>query len=80
MVDDNSMNLTVFKGLVRQTKMKVDTAEDGNTGLALAKDKKYDIIFRIPQEYEKLWNSLKEETQKYNYDGIIRLLDEEKNA
>ncbi len=45
MVDDNSMNLTVFKGLVRQTKMRVDTAEDGDTGLALAKDKKYDIIF-----------------------------------
>lgn len=44
-VDDNLMNLTVFKGLVKKTLMKVDTAEDGNSALALTKDKKYDIIF-----------------------------------
>ena len=44
-VDDNLMNLTVFKGLVKKTLIKVDTAEDGNRALALTKDKKYDIIF-----------------------------------
>ncbi len=44
-VDDNSMNLTVFKGLVKQTLMKVDTAEDGDTGLSLAADTTYDMIF-----------------------------------
>ena len=44
-VDDNLMNLTVFKGLVKKTLIKVDTAEDGNSALALTKDKKYDIIF-----------------------------------
>ncbi|MCR4656384.1 MAG: response regulator [Lachnospiraceae bacterium] len=44
-VDDNPMNLTVFKSLIKKTMMKVDTAEDGDTGLSLAHDEKYDIIF-----------------------------------
>ncbi len=44
-VDDNLMNLTVFKGLVKKTLIKVDTAEDGDTALALTKYTKYDIIF-----------------------------------
>ncbi|WP_051598588.1 hybrid sensor histidine kinase/response regulator [Selenomonas ruminantium] len=45
MVDDNPMNLTVFKSLIKQTKVQVDTANDGDEGLLLAQDKKYDIIF-----------------------------------
>jgi signal transduction histidine kinase/CheY-like chemotaxis protein/HPt (histidine-containing phosphotransfer) domain-containing protein len=45
MVDDNPMNLTVFKSLIKQTKVQVDTANDGDEGLLLAKEKKYDIIF-----------------------------------
>ena len=44
-VDDNPMNLVVFKGLVKQSMMMVDTAEDGDTGLSLAKDTKFDLIF-----------------------------------
>ncbi len=44
-VDDNYMNLVVFNGLVKQTLIKVDTAEDGDAGLALAQTTKYDIIF-----------------------------------
>ncbi|MBQ4233097.1 MAG: response regulator [Lachnospiraceae bacterium] len=44
-VDDNAMNLKVFVGLVKKTKVKVDTAESGDAGLSLMKDKKYDIIF-----------------------------------
>ncbi len=44
-VDDNPMNLTVFKGLVKRTLMKVDTAENGDAGLLLAQNTKYDIIF-----------------------------------
>ena len=45
MVDDNPMNLTVFKSLIKQTKVQVDTANDGDEGLLLAQEKKYDIIF-----------------------------------
>ncbi|MCR4818467.1 MAG: response regulator [Fretibacterium sp.] len=45
MVDDTPMNLTVFKSLLKQTKVQVDTAESANEGLALTRKKKYDIVF-----------------------------------
>ena len=45
MVDDNPMNLTVFKSLIKKTQVQVDTANDGDEGLLLAREKKYDIIF-----------------------------------
>ncbi|MBQ7479119.1 MAG: response regulator [Selenomonadaceae bacterium] len=45
MVDDNAMNLLVFKSLLKQTQVKIDTANDGYEGLSLARKKKYDIIF-----------------------------------
>ena len=45
MVDDNEMNLMVFKNLLKQTKMKIDTAINGEEGLLLTQDNKYDIIF-----------------------------------
>ena len=44
-IDDNPMNLVVFKSLLKRTLVKVDTANDGDEGLTLAYDKKYDIIF-----------------------------------
>ncbi len=44
-VDDNQMNLTVFKGLLKKTGVNIDTATSGDEGLALLKEKKYDIIF-----------------------------------
>ena len=44
-VDDNPMNLMVFKSLLKQTRVKVDTANDGEEGLLLTQDKKYDLIF-----------------------------------
>ena len=45
MVDDNEINLMVFKNLLKQTKMKIDTAINGEEGLLLTQDNKYDIIF-----------------------------------
>ncbi len=45
MVDDNSTNLLVFRGLVKQTLIKVDTAESGDEALSMCGDEKYDIIF-----------------------------------
>ncbi len=44
-VDDIPMNLNVFESLLKQTKVKIDTAGSGDEGLALAYNKKYDIIF-----------------------------------
>ncbi|MCR4818466.1 MAG: response regulator [Fretibacterium sp.] len=43
-VDDTPMNLTVFMGLLKSTKMQIDTAESGGEGLALSRSRKYDII------------------------------------
>ncbi len=45
MVDDTPMNLTVFKSLLKQTKVQVDTAESGAEGLHMMRKKKYDIVF-----------------------------------
>lgn len=44
-VDDNSMNLVVFKSLIKQTLIVADTADSGDQGLELMREKKYDIIF-----------------------------------
>ncbi len=45
MVDDNSMNLMVFKNLLKQTQIKIDTAISGDEGLRLTQSNKYDVIF-----------------------------------
>ena len=45
MVDDTTMNLTVFKNLLKLTGIRIDTASSGDAGLALARENKYDIIF-----------------------------------
>ena len=44
-IDDNEMNLMVFKNLLKQTKIKIDTAINGDEGLVLTRKNKYDIIF-----------------------------------
>ena len=44
-VDDTPMNLVVFRSLLKQTGVKIDTANSGAEGLSLAYDKKYDMIF-----------------------------------
>ena len=44
-VDDNAMNLMVFKSLLKRTKVKIEMAESGKEALTLAYDKKYDMIF-----------------------------------
>lgn len=44
-VDDVKMNLIVFKKLIKNTKVNVDTAISGAECLEMIKDKKYDLIF-----------------------------------
>ena len=44
-VDDNPMNLVVFKNLIKQTLVRIDTAEDGDAALDMLREKKYDLVF-----------------------------------
>lgn len=44
-VDDNFMNLSVAKGLLKKTKLQIDTASSGVACLELTRNKKYDLIF-----------------------------------
>lgn len=44
-VDDTEMNLVVIKSLLKQTKIKIDTATRGQECLNIVAQKKYDIIF-----------------------------------
>ena len=43
-VDDNAMNLTLMKALLKRTQMEVDTVSSGKECLQLARQKKYHII------------------------------------
>lgn len=44
-IDDNPMNLRVLKNLLKETRVQMDAATDGNSGLAMTRKKKYHIIF-----------------------------------
>lgn len=44
-VDDNKMNRMVFKGLIKQTKIQVDEAENGLECLGILEKQSYDLIF-----------------------------------
>lgn len=44
-VDDNAMNRKVFCNLLKETKIKVDEANNGEKCLQLVKENKYDLIF-----------------------------------
>ncbi len=44
-VDDTPMNLVVFKSLLKQTGIKIDTADSGDESILLATGRKYDMIF-----------------------------------
>ncbi len=72
-VDDTVMNLTVIKGLLKQTKVQIDTADSGYECLNLVTKKRYDIIFldhRMPgidgietlQRMKKLADNLNKNT------------------
>ncbi|MBD5520163.1 MAG: response regulator [Lachnospiraceae bacterium] len=43
--DDNAMNLDMFKGLLKQTRMHIDTAVNGEEALKLLEKNKYHLIF-----------------------------------
>ncbi len=43
-VDDTPLNLTVIKGLLKASRIQIDTAPDGEAGLELAKSTPYNVI------------------------------------
>ena len=44
-VDDTPMNLTVIRGLLKRTRIQIDTAGSGREALAMAARGRYDVIF-----------------------------------
>jgi len=44
-VDDNEMNLSVFKNLLKETKLQIDTAGSGEAAIKKCAEIKYDLIF-----------------------------------
>ena len=44
-VDDNALNIKVFVGLLKRTKVQIDTALSGKEAVELGMHKKYDVIF-----------------------------------
>ncbi len=44
-VDDVQMNIDVFKGLLKRTKMQIDSTTSGQRALDLIRENRYDIIF-----------------------------------
>ena len=45
LADDVSMNLKVFAGLLKETKIQIDTAVNGEEALKLIESRHYDVIF-----------------------------------
>ncbi len=71
-VDDNKLNLMVFSSLLKQTRIKIDTALSGDEGIELARSKHYDIIFLDHMMPEKdgieVLHELKENISNPNVD------------
>ena len=44
-VDDNPMNLMVFKSLIKRTKVRTDAADSGDGAISLTKEKRFDLLF-----------------------------------
>ena len=44
-IDDNSMNLTVITGLLKETRIQIDTVKSGQDGIKKVCEEKYDCIF-----------------------------------
>ena len=77
-VDDNQMNLTIMRGLLKRTKMKVDFATSGKQCLHITRKKKYDIILMdhmMPDlDGVETLQIIRNEEENLNKDGIIIVL------
>ena len=74
-VDDTVMNLTVVKGLLKRTKIKIETAINGQECIEMVKNKKYDIIFldhRMPgMDGIETLQAMKEMTENLNLETPV---------
>ena len=73
-VDDTPMNLTVFQGLLKKTKVQIDCAQSGMECLEKTRLKKYDVIFldhRMPDmDGIETLSRLKDEADNPNKDTV----------
>ncbi len=73
--DDNIMNLQVFAGLLKQTKIIIDTALSGDEAIALTMKNKYDIIFMDHMMPEKdgieTFHEIREQDDNPNCDTAV---------
>ena len=74
-VDDTRTNLTVIKGLLKQTRMQVDTAASGMEAIDMVKKNKYDIIFldhRMPEmDGVQTFHAMKEMSDNMSIDTPV---------
>ncbi|MCR5626899.1 MAG: response regulator [Lachnospiraceae bacterium] len=80
-VDDNRVNLVVFKGLLKNTGMQIDTALSGFEAQKLVTEKEYDILFidfRMPEMdgIETLKHMMEDENNKCKNKPAIMLTAE----
>ena len=77
-VDDVEMNLKVVKGLLKKTRIQVDTADSGMKCLELAKKNAYDLIFldhMMPEmDVIETFRHMKELTDFINKDTPVIML------
>ncbi len=77
-VDDNKMNLTVIRGLLKRSEIKLDFANSGTECLELCQQKKYDLILMDhmmpePDGIETL-HMLRDDKENPNTDTIVIVL------
>ena len=69
-VDDTRANLTVIKGLLKETGIQIDTVESGREALHKVAEKKYDVIFldhRMPEmDGVETFHAMQEMEDTYN--------------
>jgi len=76
-VDDVRINLVVFKGLLKNTKVQIDTALSGKEALELSDKEKYDLIFmdHMMPEMDGIETLAKlKERQNINHDTPVVVL------
>lgn len=74
-VDDNAMNLTLMKALLKRTRMEVDTVSSGKECLKLTRQKKYHIILMdhmMPgMDGVETLHALRSEASNSNKDTVV---------
>lgn len=77
-VDDNQMNLTVVKSLLKKTEMQLELCSGGAQALEFAKRKKYDLILldhMMPEpDGVQVLHKLKEKEDNLNYNTPVIVL------